>query len=139
MTLKTFLLSFVFVFALASASLAQAQTTPPDNGGQSGAAMLTPEQRIEKRLAHEQKALGLTDDQVAKLKAILQQNMAKIRADRQANQADRKQMMSDMKSMRDQMKDILTPDQLKKWKQERLQQIDRQEKRLQRQKQMLQK
>ncbi len=148
MTLKTFLLPIAFAMALTTGSIAQAQTPPPDNGAANGA-MLTPEQRIEKRLAHEQKVLGLTDDQVAKLKVILAQNMAKIRADRQAahaaaegspeRKAARQQAMADKKALRGQLKDVLTAEQLKKFKEMRLEQIDRQEHRLEHQKKMLKK
>jgi Spy/CpxP family protein refolding chaperone len=110
--------------------------------------MLTPEQRIEKRIAHEQKKLGLTDDQVAKLKAILEQNMDKLKADREAmrsaaagtaRQDARKTFMADMKSMREQMKPVLTPEQIKMWKQEKIDRIDRREERLEQRKQQLQK
>lgn len=115
---------------------------------QAGGGALTPEQRIEKRLAHQQKKLGLTDDQVAKLKSILEQNMSRLKADRLAmraaapgpdKQAARKTMQSDMKSLREQLKQILTPEQLKKWKQEQIEQIDRRQERLERRRRALEK
>ncbi|MDP4199217.1 MAG: hypothetical protein Q8922_05600 [Bacteroidota bacterium] len=147
MRLKTLAFTFAFLTALATSGFAQVPTTP-DNGTTNGA-MLTPEQRLEKRLAHAQKKLDLSDDQVAKLKTILGENMTKLRTDRQAlrsaaegsaeRKAARQQMMSDMKSMREQLKSVLSPEQLKKFKQMRLDQIERQEKRLERQKKMLNK
>jgi len=115
---------------------------------QNGPGTLTPEQRIEKRLAHAQKRLNLTDDQIAKLKAILEQNMAKIQADRQAMRAAqlgpakqdaRKQLQTDAKSMREQMKTVLTPEQIKKFKELRIKQIERRQQRLEKMKQRLQK
>lgn len=137
MKLKATLLTLI-ITALFSAT-AFAQT----DGG-----TLTPEQRIEKRLAHAKKRLNLTDDQAAKLKAILEQNQAKLKADRlamknaqagPARQDARKQMMADMKSMREQMKAVLTPDQLKKFKELRLKQIEHRQQRLEKRKQRLQK
>jgi periplasmic protein CpxP/Spy len=136
MKIRTTLFSLIIAALFSVTAFAQ-------NGG-----TLTPEQRIEKRLAHAQKRLNLTDDQVAKLKAILEQNMAKIKADRQAmknaqpgpaRQDARKQMQADAKSMRDQIKTVLTPEQLKKFKELRIQQIERRQQRLEKMKQRLQK
>src|ERR1051326_9062178 len=105
MKIRTTLFSLIIAALFSVTAFAQ-------NGGDP---TLTPEQRIEKLLAHAQKQLNLTDDQVAKLKAILKQNQAKIKADRQsmraaqpgpAKQDARKQLMTDAKSMRDQMKTV---------------------------------
>ncbi|SRR5579883_422837 len=136
MKCKTLFLTLIFGASILFAGVLQAQTP------------LTPQQKIEKRLAHLQKRLGLSDQQTAQLKTILEQNMAKLQADREAveNAAKgdakkdaKKQLISDRKSMMDQLKGVLTPDQLAKFKKMRLMQIERREKRLERQKQRLQK
>ena len=136
MKIRTTLFSLIIAALFSVTAFAQ-------NGG-----TLTPEQRIEKRLAHAQKRLNLTEDQVAKLKAILEQNHAKIQADRQAMRAAqpgpakqdaRKQLQTDAKSMRDQMKTVLTPEQLKKFKDLRIKQIEHRQERLEKMKQRMQK
>jgi hypothetical protein len=103
---------------------------------------LTPEQKIEKRLAHAQKRLGLTDQQVDQLKTILVQNQQKIQADRQALAATTKgtdarkdalkQIGADRKDLGGQLKSVLTAEQLRKFKAMRIAQIERRERRLER-------
>jgi Spy/CpxP family protein refolding chaperone len=142
MKLKTTLFSLIIAALFSATAFAQAGGSQGDNQ------TLTPEQRIEKRLAHAKKRLDLTDDQVAKLKAIFEQNQAKIKADRlamknaqpgPARQDARKQMQQDRKGVRDQLKGVLTPDQLKKFKELRLKQIEHRQDRLEKMKQRLQK
>ena len=149
MTRTSILRALVLSATLLAGTTAMAQT--PTGGGMTpapNAPMLTPAQRLERRLAHEQKALGLTDAQVAQLRTILQQDQAKIQADRAAmraaqpgaaKQGARQQLAADGKSMRDQLKGVLTPDQLAKWKAQKLNQLDRRERRLEHRKQMLKK
>src|SRR6185312_3112760 len=80
----------VLVGSLSLSSLAFAQATPVAQPAQNiptaytGRANKTPEQRLEKRLTYMQKKLGLSDQQVSQVRSILQQNQAKLKADRQA-------------------------------------------------------
>ena len=131
MKLKNLYLAILFGISLAISGVASGQTPS-----------LTPEQKIEKRLAHVQKRLGLTDQQVDQLKTILVQNEQKILADRQALAATskgtdarkdaRKQIATDSKDETGQLKGVLSPEQLKKFKQMRIAQIERKERRLER-------
>jgi periplasmic protein CpxP/Spy len=135
MRIKTLLLALLFGSSLALASVASAQTTAQ------APAMLTPQQKMEKRLAHATKVLKLTDAQADQLKSIWEQNAAKLDADRDAMRAAAKgtdahkdavkQLATDRKGMMQQMKSVLTPEQLKKFKKMMLRNIERREKRLQ--------
>ncbi|HET6402893.1 MAG TPA: Spy/CpxP family protein refolding chaperone [Candidatus Kapabacteria bacterium] len=133
MRIKTLLLALLFGSSLALASIASAQTTAPP-------VMLTPQQKMEKRLAHVTKALKLTDAQADQLKSIWEQNASKLEADRAAIQAASKgtdarkdavkALVTDRKGMMQQMKGVLTPEQLKKFKRLMLRNVERREKRL---------
>ena len=147
MKIKTYLLAgLIAAGSVGASNVALAQA--PDSARHHHM-MLTPEQRIEKRLAHAKKKLGLSDDQVAKLKAILEQNEAQLKADREAMRSAapgtdakkdaRQKLLADTKSIREQLKGVLTPDQLKKWKEMKMEQIDRREQRLEKRKEMLKK
>jgi hypothetical protein len=131
MKLKNLYIAILFGLSLTISGVASGQTPS-----------LTPEQKIEKRLAHAQKRLGLTDQQVDQLKTILVQNEQKIQADRQALAATTqgtparkdalKQIATDRKDETGQLKGVLSPEQLKKFKQMRIAQIERKERRLER-------
>ena len=124
MRIKTLLLALLFGGSLALAGVASAQT-------------LTPEQKMDKHLAHLSKVLKLSDAQSDQLKSIWQQNASKIEADRDAVQAATrgtdarkdalKQLNTDHQAMMQQMKGVLTPEQLKKFKQMRLAMVERRE------------
>ncbi len=133
---KNLILAILFGVSLAFASVASAQTPT-----------LTPEQKIEKRLAHIQKRLGLTDDQAAQLKAIFQQNQQQLMADRQAlknavpgNGAKKeaaKQLQSDRQAMMEKMGAVLTPAQREQFKKMMVQNIERKQERLERRKERI--
>lgn len=135
MRIKTLLLALLFGSSLALASIVSAQTTTQ------APVMLTPQQKMEKRLAHATKVLKLTDAQADQLKSIWEQNAAKLDADCDAMRAAAKgtdahkdavkQLATDRKGMMQQMKSVLTPEQLKKFKKMMLRNIERREKRLQ--------
>jgi len=140
MKIKNLFIALLFGVSLIISGVAVAQTPPPS---------LTPEQKIEKRLAHEQKRLGLTDQQVDQLKTILEQNQQKIQADRQAIQAApegtparkdaRKQLWADQKTRAEQFKSVLTPEQYRRFKVMRIAELERRERRLERQENRLMK
>jgi hypothetical protein len=148
MKYKTLFFAIILSTPLFIASYAAAQTPPASGAATQAAPMLTPEQRIERRLAHARKKLGLSDAQVAQLRTILQQNEGKIMADRQAMRTSpqgdarkdaRKHMAADVKSMAEQMKGVLSADQFKKWKEMKIDQIQRRQKRLERRENALKK
>ena len=144
----SFILALVLAASLSQVTPGHAQSETPKLNTPA-APLLTPEQRIEKRLAHARKKLNLTDAQVDQMRAILKDNMSKLMADRQnlrnvtpGNGAVRdahKQLMTDRKAMMERMKGVLTPDQLEKFKKMRMEQIDRQQERLARRKKALEK
>jgi Spy/CpxP family protein refolding chaperone len=140
MKIKNLFISLLFGVSLITSGVAAAQTPPPS---------LTPEQKIEKRLAHEQKRLGLTDQQVDQLKSILEQNQQKIQADRQAAAAAAKgtparkdalkQLAADQRTRAEQFKSVLTPEQYRRFKAMRIAELERRERRLERQENRLMK
>lgn len=135
MKIKTLILALFFSISLALASVASAQTNTSQ-----APAMLTPEQKMDMRLAHMKKALKLTDAQADQLKAIWEQNDSKLAADHTAVRAAAKgtdarkdafkQLATDRKSMMEQMKGVLTPAQAKKFKNMRLRMVERREQHL---------
>ena len=139
---------FLTILLISSGLRVQAQTPAPVPNG-SGVQMLTPEQKLDKRLAHMQKKLKLTDAQVAQLRTILQQHMDKLQADRQtmqqaapgsdARKDARKQLVADAKSLSSELKPVLTPEQIKEFKKMRIEQINRHEARLEKRKNALSK
>ena len=82
-----------------------------------------PSEKIEKRVTHMTKALGLTEQQASQVKQILEANMPKMKADHKAlkdatdaNRASLKaQFKADREATQSQIKGILTPDQQKKF------------------------
>jgi Spy/CpxP family protein refolding chaperone len=110
-------------------------------------ALLTPEQKLDMRLAHVAKRLKLTDAQTAQLRTIWQQSAAKIEADRAAVEAAapgtdarkdaRKQLAADLKTRDAQLKSVLTPRQLEKFKRMMIRNLERRERRLHREEQKL--
>ena len=72
------------------------------------------------RLAMMKETLGLTDEQVAKIKPLLEKDREKIMALREDAALSREQKAEKMKEIiaasTEQIKPILTPEQLEKWK-----------------------
>jgi Spy/CpxP family protein refolding chaperone len=141
-TTRLLSIALLVTILLTGSLRAQEQTPPPANG--SSVQMLTPEQKLDKRLAHLQKKLKLTDAQVSQLRTIIQQHMATLQADRQnlrqaapgtdARKDARKQLATDAKSLTSDLKPVLTPEQIKEFKKMRIEQINRQEERLEKRK-----
>ena len=138
MKLKNLYLAILFGVSLTISGVASGQTPS-----------LTPEQKIEKRLAHAQKRLGLTDQQVDQLKTIMVQNEQKIQTDRQAIAAAAKgtdarkdalkQLATDRKGETGQLKSVLTAEQYQKFKRMRIAEIESKERRLERRERRLEK
>jgi Spy/CpxP family protein refolding chaperone len=124
-------------------ALAQTPTTPPAQAP----LILTPEQKLEMRLAHVAKRLKLTDAQTDQLRTIWQQCASQIEADRSAidaaapetpaRKAARAQLAADLKARNAQLKTVLTPPQLAKFKRMMIRNIERRELRLRREEQKL--
>jgi Spy/CpxP family protein refolding chaperone len=86
------------------------------------------DQMIEKRIEHMKSNLGLNDAQVAKIKAIYEQNEPAMKADRdavktaakgsEAQKAAEQKMRVDMQQVHEQVMPILTPEQQTKLKEE---------------------
>ncbi|MEO6939078.1 MAG: hypothetical protein ABI444_02920 [Candidatus Kapaibacterium sp.] len=122
-------LSLMGVTAMNTQASAQtaAQTPPGQIAPATTYQKLTPEEKIQKRMEHLQKKLNLTDQQAAQMRTVLEQNAARLRADRDAvhaatdanRKAARMQLRTDQKAMRGQLKGVLTPEQLKKFKEMR--------------------
>ena len=74
---------------------------------------------VEQRVETLKKDLSLTDEQVPKVKALLEEQQKKvqdIRADTSLDQQQRREKMRDvMQDQQKKMKEILTEDQYKKW------------------------
>jgi len=119
-----------------------ASAAPTADSARHPRVQLTPEQKMEKRLAHAKQKLNLTDDQVAKLKAVLQQRQAQILADREAfknaekgsdaRKAARQKMMADNKAMVEQLKGVLNEEQLAKFKKMRMIQMEKRKEHMER-------
>lgn len=81
-----------------------------------------PAKHMEKRIEHMKKNLGLSDQQITQMRAVFEQNKAKLMADKQAvknatdaNKAAAKaQFKADRTAVMTQMNAVLTPDQQKK-------------------------
>jgi len=105
----------LFAIALGLYANANAQTPPtppsvpaPPAGAQMG--KMTPDQRIEMKVNKMKQQLNLSDDQVAKIKPLLQAEVtARQSGDKQAMKDNHTKMMAEMGK-------ILTPDQLTKYK-----------------------
>jgi Spy/CpxP family protein refolding chaperone len=143
MKTKTILFALFFGVSLAFGSVAMAQTpatTPAPT-------ILTPEQKLEKRLAHDAKRLHLTPAQTDQLRTIWEQAAPQIQADRSAieaaapgtpaRKAAREQLATDLRARDDQMKTVLTPEQLRKFKRMLIRDLERRELRLLREEQRL--
>ncbi len=148
MRTKIILFTLFFGTSLALSNLAVAQTPAAQTPATTQAPVtLTPDQKLEVRLAHVAKRLKLTDAQTDQLRTIWQQNAAKIEADRAAVEAAapgtdarkdaRKQLAADLKARDGQMKTVLTPEQLRKFKRMMIRTIERRERRLHREEQKL--
>ncbi len=143
--MKTKTILFILILgvslALSSAALAQTPNTTQ------APVILTPEQKLEMRLAHVAKRLKLTDAQTAQLRTIWQQAAPQIEADRSAieaaapgtpaRKAARVQLAADLKARDMQLKTVLTPPQLAKFKRMMIRDLERRELRLRREEQRL--
>jgi len=140
MHIKTYLLGALIAGSMAVTNVASA--APTADSARHPRVQLTPEQKMEKRLAHAKQKLNLTDDQVAKLKAVLQQRQAQILADREAfknaekgsdaRKAARQKMMADNKAMVEQLKGVLNEEQLAKFKKMRMIQMEKRKEHMER-------
>jgi Spy/CpxP family protein refolding chaperone len=142
MKTKIILLTLFFIASVAIGNVALAQTPPTQ-----APVMLTPQQKLEKRLDHVAKRLKLTQDQTAKLRSIWESDDPKIQADRAAIEAAargtdarkdaREQLAADLRARNGQIKSILTPEQFHKLKRMRLLDLERRDMRLQREERRL--
>jgi len=116
-TLNTYLCTAtVALLGLTTISLAQA----PAGGG--GRGRMSPEERVKQM----KESLGLNDEQVTKIKAIMeksqasnQEKMQALRADTALSQEDRRKKMQEiMKPMNDEIQAVLTPEQQTKFKEQ---------------------
>ena len=96
-----------------------------------------PAQMEQKRAEHlkiMQADLGLSDAQVAQVKALQDKRMAERKAQAPQIQAERKAKMEQWKAKKEQhmaeMKQILTPEQYKKWEAQKQEQMDRRGKKM---------
>jgi Spy/CpxP family protein refolding chaperone len=145
--MKTKIILFALFFGTLilgnNVALAQTPTTPPAQTP----VILTPEQKLEMRLAHVAKRLKLTDAQTDQLRTIWQQSAGQIEADRNAietaapgtpaRKAARVQLAADLKARNMQLKTVLTPPQLAKFKRMMIRTLERHELRLRREEQKL--
>jgi periplasmic protein CpxP/Spy len=106
-----FAAAFMFAPAMAQNTPPPAQAAP---GGPAQRPMLTPDQRAEKRTEMMQKNLGLSDDQVTKVKQI-NLDFENQKDGILKNTTDPQQRNTQMKALRDKqntdLKAVLTPDQ----------------------------
>jgi protein CpxP len=92
--------------------------TGAGGGGGRGGAFASPEERVKNM----KETLALTDDQSAKILALLQKDQEKIkplRDDTSLSQEDRRAKMREIRTAsQEEINKILTPDQQAKWKEE---------------------
>jgi Spy/CpxP family protein refolding chaperone len=145
--MKTKIILFTLFFGTSilgnNVALAQTPTTPPAQAP----VILTPEQKLELRLAHVAKRLKLTDAQTDQLHTIWQQSAPQIEADRSAietatpgtpaRKTARAQLAADLKARDLQLKTVLTPEQQRKFKRMMIRNLERRELRLRREEQKL--
>lgn len=117
---KSFL---VLALALAISPLASfAQDAPPAAPGGPGGGRGGPRMTPEERLKTMKETLGLTDDQVAKIKAIFEENAPKMKAlrdDTALSQEDRRAKFTELRTAETAaITAVLTPDQQAKFKAE---------------------
>ncbi len=141
MRTKIFILTILFCASLtASVSLAQVTTAQTP-------AVPTLDQSTERRLEHVAKKLNLTEAQTNQVRTIWQQSDPQIAADRVAvassavgtpdHKTAKKQLAADQKNRNTQLKAVLTPDQLKQFKEMMLQNLQKREQRIQKEEQKL--
>ncbi|MGI4885300.1 MAG: hypothetical protein ACRYFR_10115 [Janthinobacterium lividum] len=114
--MKKYLFPLLAAFAL-TAGAANAQTTPPQDGGRP-----SPEQMAARQSERMTKELGLNADQTTKVQQIMaarDQEMQAMRGQMQGGTATREQMRDQMMAGRTkydaQFKAVLTPDQYTKY------------------------
>ncbi len=110
------------VFAADPPAAAPATPAAPAGGAGGGGGRGGQFQSPEERIKAMKEALTLTDDQSAKILAILQKDQEKIkplRDDTSLSQEDRRAKMREIRqASQEEINKILTPDQQTKWKEE---------------------
>lgn len=95
----------------------------------------SPEKMVERRMEHLKKALTLTDDQVGKIRPILENTAKEIKKIRDEKKGDRKAVMeavrTQMKSADESINATLTPEQQKKFASMRESQKEKMKERMQ--------
>jgi hypothetical protein len=125
--------------ALCLPSAIRAYSKPND----STISALSPEQRVDLRLAHAKHVLHLSDMQASQMRTILLAHEVELQADRVSlestvpgtmeRKAARQKLLADMRGMNSELKPILTPRQLVKWRKLLVRELRRRERQLLRQ------
>lgn len=113
--------SILAILVLSAAGVTFAQTSPQASPADKHAAMHQKGESAEQHLQMLSEKLNLTDDQKAKLKPILQDQMQQMKAVREDSSLSEDQKRAKMKSihesLHDQINAVLTPEQQAKFKQ----------------------
>jgi Spy/CpxP family protein refolding chaperone len=113
--------SIFTILVLSAAGVTFAQTSPQASTPDKHAGMHQKGQSAEQHLQMLSEKLNLTDDQKAKLKPILQDQMQQMKAVREDSSLSEDQRRAKMKSihesLHDQINAVLTPEQQAKFKQ----------------------
>ena len=113
--------SILAILVLSAAGVTFAQTSPQASTPDKHAVMHQKGESVEQHLQMLSEKLNLTDDQKAKLKPILQDQMQQMKAVREDSSLSEDQKRAKMKSihesLHDQINAVLTPEQQAKFKQ----------------------
>lgn len=113
--------SILAILVLSAAGVTFAQTSPQASTADKHAGMHQKGESAEQHLQMLSEKLNLTDDQKAKLKPILQDQMQQMKAVREDSSLSEDQRRTKMKSihesLHDQINAVLTPEQQAKFKQ----------------------
>ena len=113
--------SILAILVLSAAGVTLAQTSPQASTPDKHAGMHQKGEGVEQHLQMLSEKLNLTDDQKAKLKPILQDQMQQMKAVREDSSLSEDQKRAKMKSihesLHDQINAVLTPEQQAKFKQ----------------------
>ena len=113
--------SILAILVLSAAGVTFAQTSPQASTADKHAGMHQKGESAEQHLQMLSEKLNLTDDQKAKLKPILQDQMQQMKAVREDSSLSEDQKRAKMKSihesLHDQINAVLTPEQQAKFKQ----------------------
>jgi Spy/CpxP family protein refolding chaperone len=113
--------SILTILVLSAASVTFAQTSPQASTPEKRAGMHQKGESVEQHLQMLSEKLNLTDDQKAKLKPILQDQMQQMKGVREDSSLSEDQRRAKMKSihesLHDQINAVLTPEQQAKFKQ----------------------